>query len=139
MIGASIVTGATFIWLQHRRETLGGAQTLPMNLLRNSAYFDRIGCNHSVFSGIAGVVLVLSIFLQSGLKLTAGEAGLAIVAHPISVVAASVIAGRFGTRWLELRICAEAMFLSSAWYGYVRSLRMPLRKFRGITFNFHYF
>lgn len=109
--GLSAGLALAFLRRQKRLERRGRLQTLPPALLRQGSYVAGVGMVMVVISGMAGTMVVLSIFLQSGLRLSPAEAGLAIAPHPISAMVASLASSRLGSRRLPLRIFAGLLVL----------------------------
>ena len=82
----------------------GRMQTLPTSLIRTPGFVAGVAVVMILISGMAGTMVSLAIFLQSGLGLTPAEAGLAIAPHPTAAMIASMLSGRLGSRWLGLRV-----------------------------------
>ncbi len=100
----SVVLALTF-WRHQRRLAISGKpQLLPVGLLDNSRFLARIGIVTFMFIGIAGPIVVLAMVLQSGLGLSAAQAGVALAAHPTSIMAASLVSSRLGDRYLVRRV-----------------------------------
>ena len=79
-------------------------ETLPTTLMTHSGYLTGVASVMVVISGLAGTMVILAITLQTGLGLTPAAAGLAIISHPLCAMLASFFSGRFGSRWLALRV-----------------------------------
>lgn len=100
-------------------------QTLPSGLIGNSGYVFGVVSVMMMISALAGTMVVLAVFLQTGVGLTPAQAGLAIAPHPISAMVASLASGRLGNRWLNPRVFAGvlALFCGMVWLrlasGYV--------------------
>lgn len=109
------VLAATFAFAFWRRQQWLAAkrymQTLPIGLMRDRGYVIGIGSVMVMISGLAGTIVVLAVFLQTGLDLSPAAAGLAIAPHPVSAMIASLASGRFGSRWLRLRVLAGVLTL----------------------------
>lgn len=86
-------------------------QTLPSGLMGNPGYVFGVASVMMMISALAGTMVVLAVFLQSGVGLTPAQAGLALAPHPISAMVASLASGRLGNRWLNLRIFAGVLTL----------------------------
>ncbi len=100
----SVVLALTF-WQHQRRLAISGKpQLLPVGLLDNSRFLARIGIVTFMFIGIAGPIVVLAMVLQNGLGLSAAQAGVALAAHPTSIMAASLVSSRLGDRYLVRRV-----------------------------------
>lgn len=94
---------AGFLRHQHRLQRLGKAQLLPTSLLTNAHFLSRVGVVTLIFIGIAGPIVLLAITLQSGLKMSPAQAGIAIAAHPLSILIVSIVSSRMGANHLPLR------------------------------------
>ncbi|MDE9451890.1 MFS transporter [Aliiroseovarius sp. Z3] len=103
---------ALVFWQRQRSlGRLGRIQTLPTSLIVVPGFVTGVAAVMILISGMAGTMVVLAIFLQSGLGLTPAQAGLAIAPHPTAAMIASMITGRFGSRWLGLRITLGILVL----------------------------
>lgn len=111
LMALSLVLGGCFLLWQTRLAVTGRMQTLPVSLLKDSAFVGGIIIVSAFFAGIAGVILLLSVFLQSGFGLTPAQAGLALAPHPASAMIASLLTGRLGARWLKQRVLGGALML----------------------------
>lgn len=107
--------GAAFAFAFWRRQrwltTNGHLPTLPITLIRDGGYVIGVGSVMVMISGLAGTMVVLAVFLQTGLGLSPAAAGLAIAPHPVSAMVASLASGRLGSRWLRLRVLAGVLTL----------------------------
>lgn len=104
LLGLSAVN-AVFLWrLQHRRAAKGQSQILPDALLANARFMTRVGTVTLMFVGIAGPIVVLAMVLQFGLELSPARAGIALAAHPLSIMVASIVSSLMGSRYLERRV-----------------------------------
>lgn len=109
----SLVLGGAFVQWQTRLATIDRPQTLPVSLMKNRAFVAGLVVITLFFAGIAGVIILLSIFLQSGVGLTPAATGLALAPHPISAMVASILTGRLGAKLLNERILGGALALLS--------------------------
>lgn len=112
--GLMVLSVFLFGWFLHWQVRLadrGRAQTLPVNLIKDGPFVGGLMVSMLLFSGIAGVILMMAIFMQSGFGFTPAEAGLALVPHPASAMIVSLITGRLGTRWINVRIGCGALAL----------------------------
>lgn len=100
-----------FLLLQARRAVGGRAQLLPVSLLKDRTFVLGLAVVTLFFSGIAGVVFMLAVLLQSGFGFPPLQAGLALVPHPAGVMVASLVTGRLGSRWLQARSAVGAALL----------------------------
>lgn len=115
--------GLAFLFLSRQR-TLAKAdrmQTLPISLLKDGAFVGGLLTVTLFFAGIAGVILLLSVYLQSGFDFTPVEAGLTLAPHPASAMIASLVSGRLGTKFLKHRVLggAWALLVGMAWLQHV--------------------
>lgn len=88
-----------------------------MSLIRERGFVAGVAAVMILISGMAGTMVSLAIFLQSGLGLTPAEAGLAIAPHPAAAMIASMMSGRLGSRWLGRRVFlgVVTLFLGMIW------------------------
>ncbi|MDH2325415.1 MFS transporter [Cereibacter sp. SYSU M97828] len=112
LMAGSVLSGALFVWWQHRRAAGGRTQLLPVTLIGNRTYALGVFVTMMLFSGIPGLFLILAIFFQSGFGLTPLESGLATMPFPCGVLLASFISGRLGSRFLRARLSAGAGLLA---------------------------
>jgi EmrB/QacA subfamily drug resistance transporter len=87
-------------WLDAR----GRMQTLPSGLVCNRGYVFGVTSVMIMISALAGTMVVMAVFLQTGVGLTPAQAGLALALHPVSAMVASLASGRLGNRWLNQRV-----------------------------------
>ena len=102
-----VISGLLALAFWRRQTRLGQAgrmQTLPTSLIGQRGFVTGVGAVMVLISGMAGTMVVLAIFLQSGLGLTPAAAGIALAPHPVAAMIASLASARFGTRWLGPRI-----------------------------------
>lgn len=102
---------------QIRLGRLDRLQTLPPGLIRAPGFVAGVVTVMVLISGMAGTMVTLAIFLQSGLGLTPAAAGLAIAPHPAAAMVASMLSGRLGSRRLGSRILLGivTLFLGMVW------------------------
>lgn len=100
----SVISGGALLRFQYRRAVNGQQQLIPISLLTNSSFWVRVAIVMLMFSVIAGPIVVLAMVLQFGLQLSPDHAGLALAAHPLSVMIASILTSRLGRRFLERRL-----------------------------------
>jgi EmrB/QacA subfamily drug resistance transporter len=105
LMGLSVVLAVLFYRLQQRRAHLGQAQLLPVLLARDRVFVAGVAFVALFFSGLAGLFFMMALFLQAGLGLSPMIAGLILAPHPVGVMLASTLTGRFGTRFQAARIC----------------------------------
>lgn len=104
LLALSVTSGVALFRLQYRRAANGLQQLIPISLLTNSRFLARVAIVMLMFSAIAGPIVVLAMVLQFGLQLSPDRAGLALAAHPLSVMVASILSSRLGSRYLARRV-----------------------------------
>ncbi len=114
LIGLSAVLALLFYRLQKRNAGLGRPQLLPIALTGDPVFVVGVLFIAVFFSAMAGLFFMMAIFLQSGLGLTPLTAGLTLAPHPVGVILASTLSGRFGTRWLAERIVLSTLIVLCA-------------------------
>jgi EmrB/QacA subfamily drug resistance transporter len=112
MIAASVVLMAAFYFWERHRHAQNATQLLPLELLRNRSFLLGTLITTIFASGIPGFFIVVAIFLQTGFGLTPLESGLTTVPFSLGVMAASLLAGRFGSRFLRRRVATGALLLA---------------------------
>lgn len=111
MLGGAVILTAVFWHWQHYLSAHNRLQTLPVTLLRKTEFLSGLGFLSCLFTGIAGVIVTFAITLQNGLGLSPMATGIVLAAHPIGAMLAASATGKFGNRWLLLRISAGVMML----------------------------
>lgn len=114
---ASVPAALVFVAYERRRDLQGLSALLPPSLLANAPYLTRLALVTLFFSGVPGLFLVLAVFLQSGLGLSALETGLVTTPFPLGVMLASLSTERLGDRYLLLRIASGAGLLAIGMIG----------------------
>ena len=93
------VLGLAFVRWERRTVRSGGAPLLDIGLLRSTpGYASGIAVGGLYFTGFTGVFLVLSVYLQDGLDLSALQAGLLLTPFAVGSAVASPVAGRLVSR-----------------------------------------
>lgn len=93
------VLAAGFVRWERRVVRTEGAPLLDLGLLRGTpGYASGIVIGTLYFTGFTGVFLVLSVYLQDGLGLTALHAGLLLTPFAVGSAVASPLAGRLVSR-----------------------------------------
>ena len=93
------VLATAFVRWERRVVRAGGAPLLDLGLLRRvPGYGTGIAVGALYFTGFTGVFLVLSVFLQDGLELSALQAGLLLTPFAVGSAIASPVAGRIVPR-----------------------------------------
>ncbi|TYC65147.1 MFS transporter [Stappia sp. BW2] len=104
LMGLSAVLAVLFYRLQRRKARLGRAQLLPVVLTRDRVFVAGVAFVALFFSSLAGLFFMMALFLQAGLGLSPMMAGFILAPHPVGVILASTLTGRFGTRYQAARI-----------------------------------
>lgn len=117
MMAASVASGVVFFQWLRRQERTGGAQVLPMGLLRQRAFLLGASLAAMLFSGVPGMFFALALYLQSGYGLTPLQSGLTTVPFPAGVLLASLLSNRLGGHHLKRRIVIGAALLCLATLG----------------------
>ncbi len=117
LIAVSVGSGVALLRLQFRSAQMGRPQLLPVSLLTNTRFLVRVGIVTLMFIGIAGPIVVLAIVLQLGLGMPPDRAGLALAAHPLSIMVASILSSRWGNRFLERRVTLGLVSLLGGMIG----------------------
>lgn len=112
LIVAGIVGLVGFYFWERRREKQGLSELLPVALLANRNYAVGTLMTLVFFSGVPGLFMVLAIFFQTGFGFTPLASGLATLAFPIGVLAASQVNGRLANKWLSRRLFVGALMLT---------------------------
>ncbi|MCH1865103.1 MFS transporter [Nocardioides sp. CFH 31398] len=100
---------AAFVWWEHRTVRRGHAPLLDVTLLRQvPGYANGIAVGTIYFTGFTGIFLVLSVFTQESLGLTALMSGLVITPFAIGSAFSSPVAGRLVSR-MHRRITVIAL------------------------------
>lgn len=99
LVPLSVGFAVAFAGWERRTVVRGGTPLLDVVLLRQVPGYARgVVIGSLYFTGFTGVFLVLSIFLQDGLDLTALQAGLLLTPFAVGSAVASPIAGRLVSR-----------------------------------------
>jgi EmrB/QacA subfamily drug resistance transporter len=112
LIGAGLVLIALFVWWTRRRAAAGQPQLLNYDLIKNRDFMFGALVLTIYASGIPGMFMVISLLLQSGFGMTALESGLTNTPFSVGVLAASLIAGRFGSNYLRSRLAVAGLLLA---------------------------
>ena len=95
---ASVPAALVFVAYERRRDLQGLSALLPPSLLANVPYLTRSALVTLFYSGVPGLFLVLAVFLQSGLGLSALETGLVTTPFPLGGMLAALSTERLGDR-----------------------------------------
>ncbi|WP_299054329.1 MFS transporter [uncultured Nocardioides sp.] len=103
---------ATFVWWEHRTVRRGHAPLLDVTLLRQvPGYANGIAVGTIYFTGFTGIFLVLSVYTQESLGLTALMSGLVLTPFAIGSAFSSPLAGRLVSR-MHRRITVVALTIN---------------------------
>lgn len=114
IFAAPAVSALLTVAFQRRQIALekgGRMQTLPASLIQHHGFVTGVATVMVMISTLAGTMVVLAVFLQSGLGLSPAASGLALVPNPICAMIASLVSGRMGARWLPARIVVGLLLL----------------------------
>ncbi len=114
MLGLALPAGALFVRWEAAQSRRGGAQLLPMSLLRSRTFLLGSGMISLLFSGVPGLLLLLALYLQSGYGLTPLASGLTTLPFSLGILVASPFNGMLGIRWLRVRPAVGASLLAVA-------------------------
>ncbi|WP_310619779.1 MFS transporter [Flexibacterium corallicola] len=109
-------------------------QVMPANLLKDRFFLLGLGIVALFFSGTAGVMFMLAVYLQSGFGLSAQDAGVALAAHPAGVMIASFFASRLANKWLEARLALGALTVLLGMIGLVLVINSSSTAFDQLSF-----
>ncbi|KFC70589.1 Drug resistance transporter, EmrB/QacA subfamily [Devosia sp. LC5] len=112
MIASGFVLLVAFVLWTRARAKAGLPQLLNFDLIANRDFMFGAFVITVFASGIPGMFMVISIFLQSGFGFTPLESGLTNTPFSIGVLVASLIAGRLGSRYLRGRLAASGALLA---------------------------
>jgi len=113
MIVLGLIGIALFVLWTRARARNGEPQLLNYDLIANRDFMFGAFVITVFASGIPGMFMVISIFLQSGFGLTPLASGLTNTPFSVGVLIASGIAGRFGAHYLRSRLAAAGALLSA--------------------------
>jgi EmrB/QacA subfamily drug resistance transporter len=111
MMAGSLVIAALFVWWERRRAAADQPQLLNFSLIANGNYLLGLLITTIFASGIPAMFMVISLLLQSGYGFTPLESGLTNTPFSVGVLAVSLVAGRFGQRYLRTRLGVGAALL----------------------------
>jgi EmrB/QacA subfamily drug resistance transporter len=112
-LGVSVgLMGAFYFW-QKRRHAANATQLLPLELLQNRNFLLGMLMTTLFASGVPGSFVVIAIFLQTGFGLSPLQSGLTTVPFSLGVMAASLLAGRLGNRFLSPRVATGSLLLAA--------------------------
>lgn len=112
MIVAGFALLVAFVLWTRRRAALGQSQLLNFDLITNRQFMFGAMVVTIFASGIPGMFMVISLLLQGGFDFTPLESGLTNTPFSVGVLIASLIAGRFGARYLRGRLATAGALLT---------------------------
>jgi MFS family permease len=112
MMVAGVVLLVAFVLWTRNRAAAGQPQLLNFDLITNKQFMFGAFVVTVFSSGIPGMFMVISLLLQGGFDFTPLESGLTNTPFSVGVLIASVIAGRFGARYLRGRLALAGALLS---------------------------
>ncbi|MGH1466857.1 MAG: MFS transporter [Cognatishimia sp.] len=118
---------------QHHLAARNLTQLLPVTILHNRQFLLGVAILTSLFMGVAGPMVILSITLQAGLHLSAAQSGLILAAHPLSAALMSMLSGRLGPRQLKARALLGilSLLIGIIWLQAIMSLDVTPYAFWG--------
>jgi EmrB/QacA subfamily drug resistance transporter len=111
MIAAGLVLLVLFVLWTRARAAADKPQLLNYDLITNKQFMFGAFVMTVFASGIPGMFMVISLLLQGGFGFSPLESGLTNTPFSIGVLAASLIAGRFGSTYLRSRLAASGAML----------------------------
>ncbi|WP_338697595.1 MFS transporter [Streptomyces sp. Q6] len=110
---ALLVAGAGFFAAFGRRQRVAPHPLIRPSLLRNRGFTAGLLLGVVFFAAVAGLLYVVSLFLQDGLRRSPSEAALALVPLSAGIVVASIacyrLIGRFGRRLVLAGLCVTLL------------------------------
>ncbi|MBU1334803.1 MAG: DHA2 family efflux MFS transporter permease subunit [Alphaproteobacteria bacterium] len=111
MMAAGLGLLVAFVLWTRRRAAIGAPQLLNFDLITNRQFMFGAFVITVFASGIPGMFMVISLLLQGGFAFTPLQSGLTNTPFSVGVLIASVIAGRFGARYLRARLATSGALL----------------------------
>lgn len=112
MMAAGLVLLVAFVLWTRNRAATGQSQLLNFDLITNQQFMFGAFVVTVFSSGIPGMFMVISLLLQGGFDFTPLQSGLTNTPFSVGVLIASVIAGRFGARYLRGRLALAGALVS---------------------------
>lgn len=112
MMAAGAVLLVLFVLWTRSRAAAGQPQLLNFDLITNRQFMFGALVVTIFASGIPGMFMVISLLLQGGFDFTPLHSGLTNTPFSVGVLIASVIAGRFGARFLRGRLAVAGAMLA---------------------------
>ena len=116
MLAASPVLLAVFVALQTRAERTGGMALIPPSLFKNRGFSAGIVTSFLGLSSIGAFFLILVLYLQTGLRFTAIEAGLATLPFSIGAFLGSGIAVPLAPKLGKFLLVIGGVFQLTGYY-----------------------
>lgn len=110
LAAAAVGIGIFYLW-ERRMAVRGLPQLLNFDLMTNRNFLLGILITAVFSSGIPGMFMVISLLLQAGFDFTPLQSGLTNTPFSVGVLVASLVAGRFGSRFLRARLVAAGLLL----------------------------
>jgi EmrB/QacA subfamily drug resistance transporter len=111
LMGASAVGLVLFVLWERQQAAADKPQLLNFSLIANRNFLLGAFITTIFSSGIPGFFMVISIMLQVGFGFTPIESGLTNTPFSVGVLLISLIAGRFGSAYLRVRVAIAAVLL----------------------------
>ncbi len=109
--------GWGFVRWQALQESRGAPQLLPLRLARSDRFLKGGALNAALFSAVPSYFFTIALYLQSGFGLSPLQSGLTTTPFPVGVLAASVVTGWFGSRWVRWRVLGGGLLLGTGFVG----------------------
>ena len=123
LIAAAFVGLAAFILWERRMARLNRPQLLNYSLISNRNFMLGAMVVTIFASGIPAFFMVISILLQVGFGFSPIDSGLTNTPFSVGVLAISLVAGRFGSRYLRTRVAIAGTLLAAGilWLHFIIS------------------
>ena len=108
MMVLAVPFGFAFILWQRHQSRNDAPQMLPYDLLSQPQFVAALGLVVLLFSGPPGLLLVLSVMLQTAFDLSPALAGLTLAPFPLGVMSGSLFGSRFLPSDTGIRIAIGA-------------------------------
>ncbi len=112
MMVLAVPFGFAFILWQRHQSRNDAPQMLPYDLLSQPQFVAALGLVVLLFSGPPGLLLVLSVMLQTAFDLSPALAGLTLAPFPLGVMSGSLFGSRFLPSDTGIRIAIGAAILA---------------------------
>ena len=98
-IALSFVLLFAFTRFERQIKARGGTPLLDMSLFQDRAFFSGLGAILALFGGMPSFALAMTLFLQSGLGLSAAQTGIVFAPLPVAFLIGSLSAVHLAKRW----------------------------------------